>query len=299
MARSSPPDVLVLDSDRLLHARIARGRKNPQVVEAQTYAVREGVFTPAVVTPELADPSGLAEAVDRMRMESRRWDRASLLLPDSWFRINLVDLPSLPERGEEALHAVRWGLKRTLPIPPESLRIAWEVLYKSATGLKVLVIVAVEKTLAAIESVFTAAGIEIVIVEPLGLNIWNAITAREVSTSSDRLFVYVRDGDFTTALFRGSQPMFVRSRNLTAQRTLQQEIRLSAGYLRDTVETLSIERAYVAGRDEGGQIQTALEAEFSAPVVPVLLSDFIARVPPDLPPSLDAELTACTGVFTA
>ena len=154
-----------------------------------------------------------------------------------------------------------------------------------------------EKTLAAIERVFTAAGIEIVLIEPVGLNIWNAITVREAATANDRLFVYVRDADFTTAVFRGSQPLFIRSRNLTGERTLQQEIRLSASYLRETVQTVALERVYVAGRDVDGQVQSAIAAEFSAPVVPVSLRDFVDEPPSHLP-ALDAELTACTGVFT-
>ncbi len=297
MARSHPPDVIVLDNDGLLHARVSRGRRNPRIVHAKTYPLRDGVFTAAVVSPELADESALGDLVRRVRLESGNFERASLLLPDSWFRINLVDLPSLPDRFDEARHAIRWSLKRTLPIPAESLRVSWEVLGKSATGLKVLVMSAVEKTLAAIERVFTAAGVELVLIEPVGLNIWNAITVRENATSNDRLFVYVRDTDFTAAVFRGSQPLFIRSRNLSGERTLQQEIRLSANYLRETLLAASLERAYVAGKDAGGEVQAALAEEFKAPVVPVELRQFVDQVPAELQ-DLEAELTACTGVFT-
>lgn len=298
MSRAYPPDVIVLDMDGLLHARVARGRKNPHIETAKTYALREGIFTPAVVTPELADEAGLADVLRRVRMDAGKLDRASILLPDAWFRMNLIELPTVPERRDEAIHAIRWSLKRTLPIAPESLRIAWEVLGKSPAGFKLLVVTAVEKTLSAIDRVFGAAGIEVVLIEPVGLNIWNAITVREQATSNDRLFVYVRDTDFTTAVFRGSQPLFIRSRNLSGERTLQQEIRLSATYLRETLQTVAVERAYVAGKDEGGQVQAALAAEFSAPVVPVALRDFVDQPPVHLP-GLEAELTACTGVFTA
>ncbi len=297
MARSYPPDVIVLDNDGLLHARVSRGRRNPQIVHAKTYPLREGTFTPAIVSPELGDESALADLIRRVRLEPGNFERASLLLPDSWFRINLVDLPSLSDRYDEALHAIRWSLKRTLPIPPDTLRVSWEVLGKSATGLKVLVISAVEKTLAAIERAFTAGGVELVLIEPVGLNIWNAITVRENATSNDRLLVYVRDTDFTTAVFRGSQPLFIRSRNLSGDRTLQQEIRLSANYLRETLQASSLERAYVAGRDAGGEVRAALAEEFKTAVVPVELRQFVDQVPAGLP-GLEAELTACTGVFT-
>ncbi len=298
MSSSYPPDVVVLDTDGLLHARVARGRKNPHIETARTYALRQGIFTPAVVTPELADEAALADLLRRLRVEAPRLDRVSVLLPDSWFRMNLIELPAVSERRDEAVHSIRWSLKRTLPIAPDSLRVAWEVLGKTPAGLKLLVVSAVEKTLAAIDRVFAGVGMEVVLIEPVGLNIWNAITVREQTTSNDRLFVYVRETDFTTAVFRGAQPLFIRSRNLSGERTLQQEIRLSANYLRETLQTVAVERAYVAGKDEGGQVQAALAAEFSAPVVPVALRDFVDQPPSHLP-ALEAELTACTGVFTA
>src|SRR5579872_5862341 len=116
MARNFPPDVIVLDSDTLVHARLARGKKDPQIVRMKSYGLLDGTFVPAVVTPKLANESSLADAVRRLRLESGRSDRASVLLPDSWFRINILDLPSLPEDPKEAQEIIRWSLKRTMPI---------------------------------------------------------------------------------------------------------------------------------------------------------------------------------------
>lgn len=297
MARAFPPDVVVLDTDGLLHVRMQRGKSGAEIATAKTYRLPEGTFGSSVVTPELANESELAEALRRMRAETGRWEKVSILLPDSWFRINLVDLPSLPDKPEAARDAVRWSLKRTLPIPPESLRVAYEILGKSPAGVKLLVISAVEKTLATIEQLFTAAGMEVVLIEPIGLNIWNAITVREAATSNDRLFVYVRENDFTAAVFRGSQPLFIRSRNLNGERSLPQEIRLSATYLRDTLQSMAVERCYVAGNNVGADVQAVLASEFSAPVVPVALRDYAGGAPSHLS-DMDAELTACTGVFT-
>jgi type IV pilus assembly protein PilM len=297
MARSFPPDVLVLDSDGLVHARFARVAGKPRIVNAKTYRLAAGTFTAGMVTPQLANEAPLAEALRRMKMETGRWDRVSLLLPDSWFRINIVDLPSLPSRPNDALDVVRWSLKRTLPIPPDQLRVAYTVLSHSGEGAKVLVLSALDSTLSAIERVFAAAGLDVILIEPLGLNIWNAITVREGETNADRLFFYVRDEDFTTAVFRGSQPLFIRSRNLSGDRTLEQEIRLSATYLRESLAATEFAGCYVAGRNAAA-INGVLSEEFTTPVRPVTLRDYADDVPADLA-GLDAELTACTGVFTA
>lgn len=297
MRRAYPPDVIVLDVDGILHARLNSGKKNAAITYGRTYALPEGTFESAVVTPALVNEGALAEIVRRMKVESGRVERVSILLPDSWFRMNFIELPPLSDRPNEALHAVRWSLKRTLPIPPESLRLTWQILDKQDRTVKLLVLSALDATLTAIEKVFEKNGVEVVLLEPVGLNIWNAVTVREAATTADRLFFYIRDHDFTTAMFRGAQPLFIRSRNLSGERTLQQEIRLSASYLRETLQTASIERCYVAGNSIGDDLHRDLEAEFGAPVSAVNLRDFVERVPSDVS-GVEAELTACTGVFT-
>ncbi|HEY0155761.1 MAG TPA: hypothetical protein VGF28_00560 [Thermoanaerobaculia bacterium] len=296
MARSFPPDVLVLDTDAVVHARFGRGKTNPRLVQTKAYRLGTGTFTPSLVTPQLANEGNFAETIRRMRNETGRWDKASLLLPDSWFRINIVDLPTLPSKADDALDVVRWSLKRTLPIPPEQLRVAYTVLSRAGEGAKVLVLSALEATLAAVEKVLGAAGVEVVLVEPLGLNIWNAITVREAETTADRLFLYVRETDFTTAVFRGSQPLFIRSRNISGERSVEQEIRLSANYLRDTLEVDTFAQCYVAGTG-GAAVHQTLASEFNTQVRPVALRDFVEDAPADTL-GLDAELTACSGVFT-
>ena len=152
-------------------------------------------------------------------------------------------------------------------------------------------------TFAAIERLFAAAGIEVILIEPAGLNIWNAITSREATTTRDRIFFYIRENDFTTAVFRGAQPLFIRSRNLDGNRTLQQEIKLSATYLRDTLQTTSVENCYVAGNGIDRSVTEAIGSEFSAPVRTIALKD-VAEQPPGDASAYEAELTAVTGVFT-
>ena len=295
MARSFPPDVVVLDSDSLIHARVSRGRKDVQILQAKSYPIRDDVFVPAVVTPQLQNEAVLADVLRRMKLETGRWDKVSLLLPDAWFRMNIIELQALPERASEAAEVIRWSLRRTMPIDPTALRLSYEVL--SRTPPRILAISAVEATIAAIERLFEAAGIEIVLIEPTGLNIWNAVTAREATTTRDRIFFYIREHDFTTALFRGAQPLFIRSRNLNGERTLQQEIKLSATYLRDTFQTTSVENCYIAGNGVDGSVTDAIAGEFSAPVRRITLRDVAEQTPGDAG-GYDAELAAVTGVFT-
>ena len=189
MAKALPPDVIVLDTDGLLHARIASGKRGARIVQSKSYRLAADTFAPAVVTPELTNEASLVEALRRLRVESGRWDKASMLLPDSWFRLNLLDIPSFSERQKDAADVVRWSLKRTIPISPDDLRIRYEVITKTGNTTKLFVVSILEKTIAIIERVFADAGIELVMIEPLGLNVWNALAVRELATTKDRLFL--------------------------------------------------------------------------------------------------------------
>lgn len=295
MSRSFPPDVIVLDNESLLHARLAHGKHAPRIAQAKSYRLAADTFSSSVVTPELVNEAAFAEALRRLKLETGRWEKASLLLPDSWFRMNLIEMPSFNERASDAPDIVRWSLKRTLPIAPEDLRVAFEVLQRTPSTVKLLVVSALEKTLAKLEAAFISAGISIVLIEPVGLNLWNAIAVRENGTPGDRLFLYVREREFTTAVFKGSQPVFLRSRNLTGERSVQQEIRLSASYLRDSLRTDKFAQCYIAGIDRG-DVAAAVSSEFGSPVTAVSLRDFVEQTP-ELS-GYDAELTACAGVFT-
>jgi len=67
--------------------------------------------------------SGARDTLRRLRTETGRWEKTSILFPDSWFRINLIDLPSFNERAADAPEVVRWSLKRTIPIPRRIARV--------------------------------------------------------------------------------------------------------------------------------------------------------------------------------
>lgn len=299
MASSFPPDVVVVDADSLIHARFQGGRKNPQLVYVKSHRLPAGMFSAAVVTPTLENPSSLSEAIERIKFEAGRLEKVSVLLPDAWFRIHLSELAELPDRPNEADDVVRWTLRRSLPMRPEDLRVAWQAISRTNGSVKVLVLAAIEKTLAKIEEAFRQQEIEVSLVEPIGLNIWNALMVREAPTTGDRLFFYFRRGDFTTAVFRGPTPLFIRSRNLGAERTLLQEIRLSASYLRANLQWQRVEQCFVAANEADQALLDAVAHEFSAPVKRISLKEF-AQWPEGVNVTdYEAELTACTGVFTA
>lgn len=289
--------MIVLDTGGLLLARFARDGRNPRLVEVRPYGFPESPFEDSAVTPALQRPEVLVETVRRARRDAGKLDRTSLLLPDSWFRMNLLEIPTGGDHSTSQLELVRWAVKKTLPVRPEEVRFAWIPLSRTAEGTNVLAIGALEQTLSKIEGAFREAGVTPVLIEPIGLNVWNAIAARASDATAERVFFHFADGEFTTGMFQGPEPVFLRSRHLSGVRTLQQEILLSASYMKSRLEWNTPAECWVSGNHIDTEVVETIESEFEAPVRRARLSEFATL---DLPEAdrWDSQLTGCTGVFT-
>ncbi len=296
MAASFPQEVFVLDRDGLLLARLQKGGR-PRVLHTKRYRFSEDPFAGAAVTPGVAHPEALTEAVRRAKREAGRLERASLLLPDSWFRMNLLEIPVGRDRSTSDEELIRWSVKRTLPVRAEEMRFGWTPLLKTPTGTQGLAVGAVRASLEAVETAFTEAGVGIVLIEPIGLNIWNAAAAR-ASNGAIRLFFHLAETEFTTGLFQGGIPLFLRSRNLGDIRDVRQEIALSASYMRSRLDWNTPAESWVSGNRIDASVLETIGAEFGAPVRRLRLEDASAAVPEESS-NWEAELLGCVGVFTA
>lgn len=298
MANGFPTEVFVLDREGLLATRFARSGRNAAVTALRRYRFEQSPFAEAPVSPRLVDPAIVSDAVARARKDLGRVERASLLLPDSWFRLNLLDLPTSADRDTPQLELVRWAVKRTLPVRPEEVRFAWVPLQKNGTGQQVFAVGAMETTLTAIEGAFREAGVSLPLIEPMGVNVWNAVAGRVSDPLAERLFLHITDSEFTMGIFKGPHPRFLRSRNLTGARSLEQEILLSASYMKSRLEWTSIAEIWISGARVSDGVVAAIQTEFEAPVHRTRPEDFFQSDDPQAR-SWTSELIACTGVFTA
>jgi Tfp pilus assembly PilM family ATPase len=299
MSNGRQTDIAIFDFDSLTFARLVREKDRPRVEKLRTLRLTAGTFDIGALTPAVRTPEAITEAAGRLKVEAGRIERLTVLLPDSWFRINLIDVPKLPRKAKEADEVVRWSLKRSTPFNPNELRMQWMPISPRGTEpMRILVISALEKSLAAIEAAFASAGIPVGAIEAAGLNVWNAILTRD-TPADGRVLVYLRDNDFTTCVFKGTEPLFIRSRSLGGDRRVEQEIRLSASYLRPMLEDNPVSKCYVAGNGQVTRhVLDVLGQEFGAEVEVLDVPAFADMGSVDAQHS-EAEIIACRGVLTA
>lgn len=294
-----PENVVVVDRESLLHVRTARTNGSRRPEHVRIHRLTPSVFANGTVTPSVADEEGLRAAIRHIRQEAGEIDATSLLLPDSWFRIAILDLASIPDKKADADEVIRWTLRRNLPVQPEELRLAWHPIDHVEGKIRVLVIGASERPVSSIEKAFAAEDVRVVLVEPVGLSLWNAIAATLPDDQAHRIFFYVRQHEFTTAAFEGSKPLFIRSRSLGEERSMLQEIRLSASFVRSRFAASSIERCWAAGSRLERWITDALGQEFATKVDIVSIDRFSPGVAASDIAGNEAEVAASLGVFTA
>lgn len=298
--KSLPCDVVVFDRNALLHARFERSKGPRRITRARVLRLAEGTISGDPVTPSISDQAALEQALRRLRQEAGEFEHALVLLPDSWFRLQILELPSLPDRAQEADEVIRWSFRRSLPSArQDDLRIAWQRLERSNGLRRVLVIGAMEKTLRMLEEIFAAQQIRVDLIEPTGTNVWNAIMARQPQDTANRMFFYLRETEFTIALFTGATPLFYRSRPRGGERTLLQEIRLSASYVRDRLQMPSVAESIVVGHRVEPAESSAISDAFAAPVRVVTASDLGIQSRALDAADCDAELMAGLGVYTS
>ncbi len=298
MFKSLPPDTVVFDQATLLHARMEKSNGQRRLARARTWRLGPEVFAPDSISPRLADPESLRQTIRRLRQDAGEFDAAFVLLPDSWFRMSILELKGLPERWAEADEMVRWTFRRSIPTRPDDLRIGWQPLPKINGSSRVMVAAASEKTLAAIEESFAAEQIRVGLIEPTGLNVWNAVASRQ-NHAADRMFFYFRGEELTMTYFSGASPVFHRSRTVGSERPVEKELKLSASYVRSKLQPARLEECIVSGSRLEPSLLDTIAEQFGAPVRVASLSDFGLNSRTFDAVDVEAELMACLGVYVS
>ena len=292
-----PPDVFLIEPRGVLYTRFQQTRET-ELVAISRVPLPDSAFSRGSLSPVLADPVPLVDALERIA-SNRKVENVSVLLPDSWFRMHILSLDRIPERWSEADEMVRWSLKRMLPSRTDELRLSWKTTEKSGKGGRVAVLAAAEDSISRLEKAIETAGMRAVVIEPVGLSLWNALAGPVPDDGHDRLLLVAREGEMAMALFRGERPLFYRSKRLSGAHDLIQEVRLSISYLKNQIGIESLEICWGAGDRIDPQLRDLITNELGVPIHPVTLEDAgIRRGTVDVRGE-ELAVAAAMGVFAA
>ena len=155
----------------------------------------------ATVLKDLAVGAGL--------MRQKRW---SLTLPETTARTIVFTLETQPQSGSELQDVLKWKIERGFGAPVEELSISRERLQKDAQGRDRYLAIAVKKSvLAEYEAVLESLGWRAGLILPRHLG--EAQWLVRNGAAGDSLLLSGSSQGFTGVIFRGKQPLIVRTVN--------------------------------------------------------------------------------------
>ena len=206
----TPPPVHAFSpgDDQLVYARLSARRD--ALVQVERVPVPAAWFRLGPVGLLQVDRQALAGALAPLLRSIEKPPRqASLVVPNAWTRSVVIETSGLPRRRDEAEEVVRWRLKKLLPCRPEDVRL--DFMPGGQNG-RMLVVLALDRPLAAVEEVFAAAGVGLGRVEPAAL----ALTALLPPSPTPVVLAAVEEHALGLVVLAGGKPVLLRHKPLPA-----------------------------------------------------------------------------------
>jgi hypothetical protein len=208
-----PATALGLEKGIAAMVQLEGGRKNVfSLRRAASITLAESLISPSFDQPNIADLAELAEALTELAttaglLRQRKW---SVTLPEATSRTLILTRESHAGSKSELDDVLKWKMERGFGSPLEELSISNESLPPDSQGRARYLAVAVRlSVLAEYESVFAALGWRSGLVLPRHLG--EARWLIRDGEGGDSLLVTSHEDGFTAAVFRGRQPLILRS----------------------------------------------------------------------------------------
>ena len=192
--------------------QLDRAKGGTHVKRAATVALPESLIRPSFDEPNITDSNELVSALGSLAtsaglMRQKRW---SVTLPDAASRSMIITLESKPSSGAELEEVLRWKMERGFGEALEELSISRERLPQDAEGRERYLAVATRAGIVQeFEDVLAALGWRAGLILPrhMGEAQWLTMNGAQ----DDSLLISSSQTGFTALVFRGKQPLIIRS----------------------------------------------------------------------------------------
>lgn len=292
-----PPHVFAVDGVSLRYGRLSRVDGRFELDEYRTASLDRDLFSAGPLGGPMHDPERFrATLTGLLQSVSGPVERASLILPDSWLRLAIVEGDELPRSTAAREEILRWKLQRTVPFRVEELRIRGLETHgpggKKGTR-RVLLGFAVETLVQQIEASFADRGIHLGFVSNESLSLLTGLRHALRDTELGVLVFVSRVGYSLTFVLRG-EPILHRfkalpqlSQDEPPRELMRRDLHLTNSYVREQIDGGTIGRILWIGPSELEERWGELLTEaFDLPVHAVRAEHVpLAIAAPDVPPT--------------
>lgn len=207
-----PSNAIGFGKGLLTMVQLEHGKGASTLKRAATVSLPESLIRPSFDEANISDPSELAAALTELAtsaglLQRKRW---SVSLPDASSRSLIMTLESNPGSHAELEEVLTWKVERGFGVPLEELSFSRERLPPDAQGRdRYLMVGTRAAVLAEYESVLEMLGWRAGLILPRHVAEGQWLTLN--GSRDDALLLSSSDTGFTAVIFRGKQPLIIRT----------------------------------------------------------------------------------------
>ena len=240
--------------------------------ESWNVILGEDCFQAGPLGGRLGDVEGFTRELDGLLGKMNQRPReASLVVPDNWMRLTLIEVDEWPRRRAEQLEVVRFKLGRIVPFRVAELRIGWQRVpaIKGGSDFRFLVGFGIESAFEELEEIFEDRGIRIGDLSNASLSLLQALQ-RGLEPAPLGAVISVDEDRYSLMVTRHGEPIMYRSkahRSSESLRPVERELRLTKSFLRERVEPGIVSDLVLAASEaREAPWRSLLEEVFEIPV---------------------------------
>ena len=249
-----PPNALGFERGMASMVQLEKGRNGASTLKrAATLALPNSLINPSFESQNVSDLSELSAALSDLAtsagmLRQKRW---SVALPEAASRSMILTLEARPSSNAELEEVLKWKMERGFGENLDELAISRDRLPADAQGReRYLAIATRSSTVAEFEAVLKSLGWRAGLILPRHMAESQWLTMN--GAQGDSLLLSSSDSGFTAVVFRGKQPLIIRTINCGAEECEDELYRLLLYYrdrrAGDTMESgQSLFRVLVVG----------------------------------------------------
>lgn len=227
MLPPSLPDTSFMFEDNYVYG--IRGKfdgKNLNIVS------KANEYFPLPSTEEMIFGEEVLPLAERILLSLGNPERASLVLPDTMFRMQTVEIENFPKDREEIKKILLWQARRNLAHPVNNLRVRHKILEKEGDFAKIWLTAAPEEALSFFEKTFREKKCHIGFITSPTLAISEILAQKGFLETNDVVLIMsITSKSLTFFFFKDAKPLFYRTKDLREdtdfEERIKQEIKLT------------------------------------------------------------------------
>lgn len=175
-----------------------------------------GMVSANYSTANVSDPEKLATILGTAikEMAGPKAARAGLSLPDSIFRVQMLEFDDLPPKRKDREHLIRWRLDKAATFDTKDIAVRFQILRTEQKKVSILSCAMKRDVLAQYEAVLNGLGLEPWFVGPSSFNTLNFYASPLLGAASLSGLIYVTEDALAVIMLENGVPDFYRYKEI-------------------------------------------------------------------------------------